>query len=126
MCCQRLADNPESRDRPARMVFVGEQFQREDERREDERAQLRAVIYGDVQGVGFRYWTRRQASELGLTGYVRNMWNGTVEVVAEGRRSSLQRLLNQLGQGPRSARVQEVRAQWRREVGRFRSFGVRH
>jgi acylphosphatase len=98
----------------------------EEVQREDERAQLRAVIYGDVQGVGFRYWTRRQASELGLAGYVRNRWNGTVEVVAEGRRSSLQCLLNRLGQGPQSAWVQKVCAQWRLEVGRFRSFRVRH
>ena len=94
--------------------------------REDERAQLRAVIHGDVQGVGFRYWTQRQATELGLTGYVRNQWNGTVEVVAEGQRAPLQRLLNLLGQGPRSAGVRKVGAEWRLAAGRFRSFRVRY
>jgi len=92
---------------------------------EDERAQLRAVVHGDVQGVGFRYWARRQASELGLTGYVRNRWNGTVEVVAEGHRAPLQRLVNRLGRGPRAARVQQVSVEWGLYSGRFRSFEVR-
>jgi acylphosphatase len=92
---------------------------------EDERAQLRAVIHGDVQGVGFRYWTRRQARKLGLTGYVRNQWNGTVEVVAEGQRTPLRHLLGLLGQGPHPASVQQVNAEWRRATGRFRSFRVR-
>ena len=98
----------------------------EQAQRDDERARLQAVVHGDVQGVGFRYWTRRRASELGLTGYVRNKWNGSVEVVAEGRRSSLQRLLDLLGQGPQSSWVRKVCAQWRLEVGRFRSFRVRY
>jgi acylphosphatase len=92
---------------------------------QDEQAQLRAVIHGDVQGVGFRYWTRGQAQRLGLAGYVRNQWNGTVEVVAEGRRTSLQRLLELLAQGPRAAWVRRVDVAWRRAAGRFRSFGVR-
>ena len=95
------------------------------DQQEDERAQLRAVVHGEVQGVGFRYWTRRQARELGLTGYVRNRWGGSVEVVAEGQRASLQHLLNLLGQGPRSAWVRQVSAEWRVPTGRFRSFRVR-
>jgi len=92
---------------------------------EDERAQLRAVVHGEVQGVGFRYWARRQARELGLTGYVRNRWNGTVEVVAEGQRAPLQRLLNRLGRGPRAAWVRGVKADWGLYTGKFRSFEVR-
>ena len=92
---------------------------------EDEAAQLRAVVTGEVQGVGFRYWTRRQARDLRLTGYVRNRWNGTVEVVAEGQKRSLQDLLSQLSQGPRSAWVQQVSAEWRLHTGTFRSFEVR-
>ncbi len=97
----------------------------EQTQREDEWAQLRAVIHGEVQGVGFRYWTRRQATELGLTGYVRNRWNGAVEVVAEGQKASLQRLLNRLGRGPRAAWVQQVSTEWGRYTGTFRSFEVR-
>ena len=98
---------------------------------EDEQAQLLAVAYGEVQGVGFRYWARSQARELGLTGYVRNRWGGAdvrvsvVEVVAEGQTSSLESLLSRLSRGPRSARVQWVSAEWRPHTGRFRSFEVR-
>jgi len=92
---------------------------------EDEQARLRAVVHGEVQGVGFRYWTRQEARGLGLTGYVRNRWNGTVEVVAEGQRASLQRLLDRLGRGPRSAWVQRVSAEWGLYTGRLRSFQVR-
>jgi len=97
----------------------------EQPQQEGEWAQLRAVVHGEVQGVGFRYWIRRQARELGLTGYVRNRWNGTVEVVAEGGKASLQRLLNRLGQGPRSAWVQRVSAEWALYTGKFRFFEVR-
>jgi len=91
----------------------------------DERAQLRATVRGEVQGVGFRYWARRQARAMGLTGYVRNRWDGSVEVVAEGPRASLERLLNLLGRGPRHAWVQRVDAEWGLYTGKFRSFEVR-
>jgi len=91
----------------------------------DERAQLRAVVHGEVQGVGFRYWARRRARELGITGYVRNRWDGTVEVVAEGPEASLQHFLNQLKRGPRSAWVQRVTAEWGLYTGKFHSFEVR-
>jgi len=90
-----------------------------------ERAQLHAVVYGQVQGVGFRYWTRRKARELAVTGYVRNRWNATVEVVAEGPKASLQRLLKALGRGPHSAYVQRVTAEWGLYSGKYRSFEVR-
>ena len=90
-----------------------------------ERTRLRAVVYGQVQGVGFRYWTRRKARELGLTGYVRNRWNATVEVVAEGPKASLQRFLKGLGRGPGSAYVQRVSADWGLYSGKYRSFEVR-
>jgi acylphosphatase len=95
------------------------------DQQEDERAQLRAVVHGEVQGVGFRYWTRRQARELGLSGYVRNRWNGTVEVVAEGQRAQLQHLLSRLGRGPHAAWVQQVHSEWGLYTGRYRSFEVR-
>jgi acylphosphatase len=95
------------------------------DRQDDERAQLRAVVHGEVQGVGFRYWTRRQARGLGLSGYVRNRWDGTVEVVAEGQKTLLQDLLNRLGRGPRAAWVQQVRAEWGLCTEKFHSFEVR-
>ncbi|MFO7945654.1 MAG: acylphosphatase, partial [Armatimonadota bacterium] len=54
---------------------------------------LQAQVYGYAQGVNFRWYTRRNATRLGLKGYVRNCEDGTVEVVAEGEQDALQELL---------------------------------
>lgn len=62
-------------------------------------------ITGRVQGVGFRYFAERWANELGIEGYVKNCWDGSVEVYAIGDEVMLERLKRQLAEGPRSARV---------------------
>lgn len=87
---------------------------------------LEATVKGRVQGVGFRYHVLQLARQLGLTGYVRNRWDGSVEVVAEGERSQLERLLAYLQAGPRSARVTEVQTNWQAASGTFNSFEVRY
>jgi acylphosphatase len=89
-------------------------------------ARLQAIVHGRVQGVSFRYYTQRRADELGLTGYVRNLWNGTVEVVAEGRREVLEELLAFLHVGPRAAFVTQVDAEWPGPTGAFTRFEVRY
>lgn len=86
---------------------------------------LHARIHGFVQGVSFRYYTLRQAQTLGLDGYVRNCWDGTVEVVAEGERGAVNRLLSWLHAGPPSAEVEEVDYEWEEPRGNFRRFEVR-
>ena len=86
---------------------------------------LNVKIHGDVHGVGFRAFARGQAQRLGVRGYVRNAWDGTVEVVAEGDRQTLETFLGILRQGPRSARVSEVAADWGQATGEFHGFGVR-
>ena len=65
-------------------------------------------VYGRVQGVGFRWWTQRTASRLGLTGSVRNLADGTVEVRARGSAESIDELESRLREGPASARVERV------------------
>ncbi|MGR3808851.1 acylphosphatase [Pasteurella testudinis DSM 23072] len=65
-------------------------------------------VYGRVQGVGFRYFTWRKACELGLTGTVRNLSDGSVIVIAEGDASQITALRQWLHHGPRSARVDEL------------------
>jgi acylphosphatase len=79
-------------------------------------------ITGVVQGVGFRYFVRNRAKALGLDGYVRNLPDGSVEVVAEGERPAVAVLLEDLKTGPRHARVERVNIEWqepRREFGGF-------
>ena len=90
-----------------------------------ERRRLKAEIFGDVQGVGFRYFAQSQARRLGLDGYVRNRYDGAVEVEAEGDASSLERFLDALRAGPRMARVQDVRVSWMPFKGDLGPFGVR-
>jgi acylphosphatase len=90
-----------------------------------ERRRLKAEIFGDVQGVGFRYFAQSHARRLGLEGYVRNRYDGAVEVEAEGESSLLERFLETLRQGPRQARVRDVRVSWAAFTGDLGPFGVR-
>lgn len=90
-----------------------------------EQSSLHAYIDGTVQGVGFRIFVQDYARSLGLTGWVRNTYDGLVEVMAEGPRESLEKLLDKLRTGPRMAFVTEVRKQWGAATGKFSSFEVR-
>ncbi|MDX1616685.1 MAG: acylphosphatase [Candidatus Promineifilaceae bacterium] len=85
---------------------------------------LEATMSGRVQGVSFRYYTRREARRLGLTGWVRNEPDGTVQVVAEGSEEDLEALLNFLRDGPPAARVQNVDASWASREQQFSSFQI--
>ncbi len=87
---------------------------------------LSAIVHGRVQGVFFRGFTRRQAWELGVTGFVRNMPDGTVEVVAEGQQDALEELLERVRTGPSSARVSSVDFSWSDPTGEFDRFEVRY
>jgi acylphosphatase len=69
---------------------------------------VRATITGGVQGVGFRYSTRRVANQLGVTGWVRNRPDGSVEVWAQGDHASLADFQRFLETGPPGARVRSV------------------
>lgn len=70
--------------------------------------QVRVVVRGRVQGVGFRYATVRRARELGVTGWVRNRGDGSVELVAQGPADAVAALVDWCGHGPDSARVDSV------------------
>jgi len=89
-------------------------------------ARLHAVVYGRVQGVNFRYYTQKEAQILGLAGWVANRRDGTVETVAEGERSALEKFLAFLHQGPVSARVDKVQFNWSQDRGEFSHFQVRY
>jgi len=89
-------------------------------------ARLSATVYGYVQGVNFRYFVLRLAGSLDLTGYVRNLPDGSVEVIAEGERERLERLAEQLKVGPRAARVRDVAMHWSDCSGEFTDFKIRY
>ena len=82
-------------------------------------------VYGRVQGVFFRAWTRDQADELGVTGWVRNCPDGRVDMHIEGEESAVQQLIERLRRGPPSARVEDVHL-WNVELFDFDDFEVRH
>ncbi len=88
------------------------------------RKTLHSRVSGMVQGVGFRYSAVHQARRLGLAGYVRNLWDGTVEVVAEGREVQLQQLERWLHHGPPGAIVRRVDSHYAPFQGVYRSFTV--
>jgi acylphosphatase len=73
---------------------------------------LTAWVKGRVQGVGFRWWTRARALELGLTGWALNLDDGRVEVVAEGDRAACEALLTALRSGRTPGHVQLVVERW--------------
>jgi acylphosphatase len=85
---------------------------------------LHATVYGRVQGVGFRDFAWTRANALGLTGYVRNLHGGAVEIVAEGEREALESLLEELRRGPRGSRVDDVDARWEEATGTHDRFDV--
>jgi acylphosphatase len=85
---------------------------------------LIAVVDGVVQGVGFRWATVRQARVLGLTGMVRNLADGRVQVVAEGAEERLARLQTWLGHGPPGAHVRFVDSRLEPYRGQYADFDV--
>jgi acylphosphatase len=86
----------------------------------------RASLYidGRVQGVNFRGFTRRLAQELGLKGWVRNLYDGRVEALAEGERAKIETFIERLRIGPPLARVERVDVRWADYTGEFPDFRI--
>ncbi len=84
--------------------------------------QLHAKVMGRVQGVGFRFFVIETAQQLGLTGWVRNRWDDSVEVLAEGEREQLEKLLAALHRGPSLAHVTQVQHEWNPPSGAYQRF----
>ena len=90
-----------------------------------ELSRLQAQVFGRVQGVGFRYFTLSIANELGLFGWVRNMPDGSVQLVAEGPTAQLDKFVSRLRIGPRSGYVDEFRYNWQPYRAEFDRFEIR-
>jgi acylphosphatase len=92
---------------------------------QDPAVRLTAWVHGYVQGVGFRWWTRARALELGLTGYASNQPDGRVLVVAQGPRPACEKMLALLRTGPTPGRVDKVICDWSDNPEPIRGFGER-
>ncbi|RZQ64761.1 acylphosphatase [Amycolatopsis suaedae] len=90
--------------------------------RRSEVVRLTAWVRGQVQGVGFRWWTRSRALELGLVGSASNLADGRVEVVAEGDRTHCEQLLEILRSGSSPGRVDTVVDRWSPAKGGLSGF----
>jgi acylphosphatase len=86
---------------------------------------VHAIVRGDVQGVGFRYYVADHAHGWGLSGWVRNQADGSVECVAEGAPEAVDRLVALLRRGPSSAEVGDVEVEWEEPKGDLDGFQIR-
>lgn len=87
-------------------------------------ARLRLIVSGRVQGVFFRAAARERARTLNLRGYAKNLSDGTVEIVVEGRREDLRAMAEWARIGPPAARVCGVREEWSESLHKFADFTV--
>jgi acylphosphatase len=86
--------------------------------------QVHLFVRGRVQGVFFRASTQREAKRLGLTGWVKNRPDGSVEILAEGEEDGLKELIGWANRGPTAARVERVDVRWRSFAGDFFDFRI--
>jgi acylphosphatase len=84
------------------------------------------IISGEVQGVFFRANTRDKAVDLGLKGWVRNLVDGRVEVVAEGERERIEQLIEFCREGSPGAEVEDIEIKWEKAKNEFAGFDIRY
>jgi len=83
-------------------------------------------VYGIVQGVFFRAFTRNWASRLGLNGYVKNMPDGSVEIVAEGSEENIKELIGRVKEGPPAASVERIETEWKKPSNQHIGFRIEY
>lgn len=88
-------------------------------------SRLEVLLSGHVQGVGMRHFVRVQAFELRLTGYVRNLPNGQVEIVAEGNKKNLMELEQRVRKSG-IGNIEKMTVQWQEPKGEFSEFRIKH
>ncbi len=85
---------------------------------------VRVYVSGVVQGVGFRYFTRKLAKEIGVKGYVKNLSDGRVLAVAEGEKEQIDKFISGVRRGPRSAVVRSVEVEEYEPTGEYKDFEI--
>ncbi len=84
------------------------------------------IVNGLVQGIGFRYFVLRHAQNLGVKGFVKNLYTGEVLTVAEGDRSLIEELIKQIRIGPSHGHVKNCKVDWSESIDEFKTFEVRY
>jgi acylphosphatase len=84
------------------------------------------IVSGFVQGVGYRYFIYREATEIGLNGYTKNLWSGEVEIVVEGEEWQITSLFEKAKQGPMRSRVSNIKIIKENSKSEFTKFEIRH
>ena len=87
---------------------------------------VKALISGRVQGVGYRYFAQREATRLGLSGYVKNRFDGRVEVFVQGKVDLVNHFLEILEQGPRFGRVESLQSEESKVTDDYTDFNVEY
>jgi len=85
---------------------------------------VKIVVSGAVQGVGYRYFIARAASDLDIKGFVKNMWNGDVEIIAEGMKEFLEDLIKKAKKGPLHASVTGCKVEWLEFKNKYDNFEI--
>lgn len=88
--------------------------------------ELHLKIFGNVQGVNFRYYTFEKAQELNLTGWVKNAADGSLEILAQGDRENLEKLTTWARKGPRLAKVESLEVKWQESQEIFNNFQIKY
>ncbi|MFQ5964460.1 MAG: acylphosphatase [Candidatus Scalinduaceae bacterium] len=91
-----------------------------------EKARAHIFVDGRVQGVFFRANTREEAYSLGLTGWVRNCWDGRVEAVFEGERDKVEKIISWCKKGPPGALVRNVEINWEQATDEYDTFSIKY
>ena len=87
---------------------------------------IRVLVKGHVQGVFFRAFVKDRATQLGLKGYIKNLDNSIVEVVAEGHEAKLKELIETCKKGPIGSYIEEVRVNTEQYTGEFNQFRIKY
>jgi acylphosphatase len=90
----------------------------------DENRTMHIVVEGHVQGVGFRYFVQEKANYLSISGWVRNRYNGSVEILAQGNSEQLQQLLDAVHTGPSRSIVLSVKYDWETDRPAYSQFSM--
>ncbi|MBN1897597.1 MAG: acylphosphatase [Spirochaetes bacterium] len=87
---------------------------------------LHVIVSGRVQGVGFRFFAQNTAKSMGLTGFVKNLYDGDVEIMAEGSQEVLSNFLERIKKGPSFSTVTDTRVTWEEiSIKKYNQFGIK-